>query len=132
MSISSDRILQSISKRPNTREENNDGGDFFTKKISIVEIILTGQLDVLLEALEEEPERVNEFCPTFGVTPIMAASGRNMIRASTILLSIDGIDLSLRDFAGRSVYDHAAPFPQMLSALLEYSGYSLNWMEPSP
>ena len=110
------------------------GDDFFNGQASIVEIVLSGNIEALREVLEDEPARINEVCPTYKITPIIAAAGRGMPRATKIILATDGVDLSAIDALGRTAFDHASLFPDILPMLLEHKRQGRRWYErpPSP
>ncbi len=97
----------------------------------IVAFALSNNFEGVDKILKLEPEMINAQRIDSGVSALMAASGRGLHRMVDHLLAKEGVDLYLKDNAGRDAFDHAILFPQVVERLMRarhpgsYSGPDL-------
>lgn len=99
-----------------------------TEQSKIIKRMLAKDFAGVAAALEEKQESINDRLSNNGVTPLMIAAGWGMTEMVDFLLSRDGLDLSMRDFNGRTAAEHARPHPDILVKIT--SAMFPNWREP--
>lgn len=102
-----------------------DGGSF-----DIIDCALRNDFFGVDSALERNPKAINSQHKDSGITALMAASGRGLDGMVLHLLKKPEIDLTIVDNTGRSAFDHAMLFPEIIGYLASSMKPTGRWKEP--
>ncbi len=96
----------------------------------IIELVIKNDFAGVDKELNERPELINARREGSQLTPIMVAAGYRMVAMVDHLLLKPGIDLDLVDASGRSAFDHARIFPEIVGRLMSAKYPGMKWKEP--
>ncbi len=114
------------------RKQVMSNADFRIQReaFDIIECALNNDFGGVDRELKREPRSINAQRTGSGITATMAASGRGLEEMVVHLLSKDGVDITIVDDLGKNAFDHARPFPKIVSALVLHKHPNLQWKEP--
>lgn len=96
---------------------------------SIVEASLNNDYELVSSIMEKFPDSVNEQ-NEFGLSALMAATGRGHLRIVLLLTSSPKITLDLVDCDGNSVFDYSYSHPEILAHLMNVRFRGVNILKP--
>jgi hypothetical protein len=99
----------------------------FVKTVDIFNLILKGNEDGLIQALDEDPERMNYFTTKDGIASCHFAALLGHIGIIVTLLE-RGVDINTRDESGSMLHSAARFGNGLLSAMLVTRGIDINIM----